>query len=339
MSCSIYSRHLPSLFKLVCWIATIILVSYWIYVYTLDEDLCIVDYKKYFEGESDEFPVLSICLKNQISEEKLRAQNPEITVQSYIDFLNGEVFDEDLAKINYEDVNIDVSSYVNGSLWEFKNMAVAISTEWQALRASYAFFHQRGGLYQCYEQQTPKAKDLQWMGFYINSNALPPRNRSQNYEMYTYLHYPNHLFTSGQNIKYTWPMRDSNDGYNSRFIIKSVEIIERRNKRRRPCRKWEDYDDSIVTNHIRKVGCRAPYQKAVDDIPLCSTKGSMRDASSLHIHNAHDQMLLPPCKYMGKILYDFEETDMSRTKYYKEGYLEIGIYFFDNTFRQIIQTR
>ena len=316
-------------------------MSYWTYVYTLDDDLCIVDYKKYFEGESDEFPVLSMCLKNQISEGKLKLQNPEITIQRYVDFLSGEVFDEELAKINYEDVTIVASNYVNGSWVKFRNRnkGVEFSIKRQALRATYAFFHEHGGLYQCYELQIPKTKYLEYMIFYINSNALPPRNRSQNYEMYTYLHYPNHLFTSARNIKYTWPILDSNDGYISRYIVKSVEIIERRNKRRRPCMKWEDYDDGIVTNHIRKVGCRAPYQKAVDGIPLCSTKQSMRNASSLHIQNDHDQMLLPPCKYMGKILYDFEETDMTRTKYYKEGYLEIGIYFYDNTFRQIIQTR
>ena len=314
-------------------------MSYWIYVYTLDEDLCIVDYRKYFEDKSDEFPVLSICLKNHISEEKLKLQNPEITIHRYIDFLNGEIFDEDLAKVNYKNVTIDVSNYVNVSGVKFRNKAVEISTTGQALRSTYAFVHQRGGLYQCYELQILKEKELQYMVFYVDSNALPPRNRSQNYEMYTYLHYPNHLFISERNIKYTWPILDSNDGYISRYIVKSVEIIERRNKRRRPCKVWEDYDDCIISNHIRKVGCRAPYRKPVDGIPICSTGRSMKNASSLHIQNDHDQMLLPPCKYMGKILYEFEETDMSRTKYYKEGYLEIGIYFFDNTFRRIIQTR
>ena len=337
MNCRIYSSRLVSFFNFICWIATIILVSYWIFVYTLDEDLCIVDYKKYFESESDEFPVLSICLKNQISEEKLRLQNPEITVQSYIDFLHGEVFDEELAKINYDNVTIDVSNYVDGSLWEFKNGTIDISTKRQALRSTYAFVHQRGGLYQCYELQMPKEKDLQFIGFYINSNALPLRNRSQNYEMYTYLHYPNHLFASERNIKYTWPILDSNDGYLSRYIIKSVEIVKRRNKGRRPCVEWDDYDGSIEKNHIKNVGCRAPYQKADDEFKICSTKKSMKNASLLKIKNDH--MLLPPCKYMGKILYNFEETDMSRTKFYREGHIEIGIYFFDESFKEITQTR
>ena len=175
------------------------------------------------------------------------------------------------------------------------------------------------------------------MVFYIDSHALPPRNRSQNFEMLVYLHYPNHLFTSEQNIKYTWPILDSNDGYLSRYIIKSVEIVKRRNKGRRPCVEWDDYDGSIEKNHIKNVGCRAPYQKADDEFKICSTKKSMKNASLLKIKNDH--MLVPPCKYMGKILYNFEETDMSRTEFYKEGHIEIGIYFYDETFKEIVQTR
>ena len=101
--------------------------------------------------------------------------------------------------------------------------------------------------------------------------------------------------------------------------------------------EWEDYDDSVVSNHIKKVGCRAPYQKAVVGIPLCSTKLSMRNASSLRIQN--DQMLYPPCKYMGKILYNFEESDMSRTKFFEKDHVEIGIFLFDYSFKEITQTR
>ena len=154
--------------------------------------------------------------------------------------------------------------------------------------------------------------------------------------MYTYLHYPNHLFTSRRNVKYMWSIRDSNDGYLSRFLIKSVEMVKRRNKGRRPCKDWDNYDDSILENHIKKVGCRAPYQKALNGFEICSTNDSMK-ASSFEINADHE--LIPPCKYMGKILYDYEENDNTATATYKEGYLRIGIYFSDGSFKEITQTR
>ena len=334
---SSYFSCVISIFHLICWTITIVIVSYWIYTYTLDDDLCLVDYKKYLEIDSDEFPVLSICLKDQISKEKLELQNPKIDIETYVNFLCGNIYHKELAQINYENVTKDVSKYVTASRVMWRNGTKDKSTQRQVLRASYAFVHQRGGLYQCYELQTPKVKDFKIMIFTIKSDAFPPRNRPQNYEMQTYLHYPNHLFTSNKNIKYTWPMRNSTDGYLSRYIVKSVEMIKRRNKRRRPCMEWDNYDDSILTNHIKNVGCRAPYQKPVDGYGVCSTKDSMKNASLLHIKNDH--VLHPPCKSMSKILYDFEESDMTRTEFYGQDHLEIGLYFFDDSFREIVQTR
>ena len=333
-----YSAKIGWFFHVICWTITIILLSYWIYEYSLNNDLCLVDYKKYYETESDEFPVLSICLKNHISEEKLRLQNPDIDIESYIKFLGGNEFKKEFTEIDYENVTIDMSKYVRESRVYWRNGTREKSTQRRVLRISHAFYQQRRGeLYQCYELQTPKIEELEYMVFDIKSEGLPARNVSHNYEMNAYVHYPNHLFSSGQNIKNTWPIRDSNDGYISRFLIKSVEIVKRRNKGRRPCKEWDNYDDRIVENHVRNVGCRAPYQKAVDGYEICSTNVSMKAASRLKITTNH--VLVPPCTYMGKILYELEEDDMTATAIYKKGYLTIGIYFRDGLFKEIAQTR
>ena len=175
-----------SFFHVICWTSTIALVSYWIYAYTLNEDLCLVDYKKYLETDFDKFPVLSICLKDQISKEKLELQNPKIDIETYIDFLSGNIYEKELAKINYENVTNDISKYVTASRVYWRNGTKDNTSQRQVLRTGYAFVHQRGGLYQCYELQTPKVKDFKIMIFTIKSDALPPRNRSQNYEMQTY---------------------------------------------------------------------------------------------------------------------------------------------------------
>ena len=165
------------------------------------------------------------------SKEKLRLQNAEIDIESYIKFLGGNEFKKEFTEIDYERLVIDMSKYVGESRVYWRNGTRDKSTRRQVLKISYAFYHQRRlALYQCYELQTPKIEELEYMVFDIKSERLPARNVSHNYDMYAYVHYPNHLFSSGQNIKYTWPIRDSNDGYISRFLIKSVEIVKRRNK-------------------------------------------------------------------------------------------------------------
>ena len=47
-------------FKLLCVLATIAMACFWFYEYNLDEDLCLVDYKKYYETKDDVIPVFSI---------------------------------------------------------------------------------------------------------------------------------------------------------------------------------------------------------------------------------------------------------------------------------------
>ena len=137
-----YIVRLVSFFHVICWATTIILVSYWIYEYNLNNDLCIVDYKKYYETESDEFPVLSICLKNHISEEKLRLQNPNIDIESYVKFLGGNEFKKEFTEIDYENVTIDMSKYVRESRVYWRNGTREKSTQRRVLRISHAFYQQ-----------------------------------------------------------------------------------------------------------------------------------------------------------------------------------------------------
>lgn len=80
-----------------------------IYKYTLNEDLCIVDYKNYYQGNYDEPPVLSICLRDPISEDKLRRQVPRVDRWTYLGLLNGSNFNVTLVNIDYEAVTLNIS--------------------------------------------------------------------------------------------------------------------------------------------------------------------------------------------------------------------------------------
>ena len=88
-------------FHALCIIAAGALIFYWIYIFSLNEDLCIVDYKKYYESKSDLFPVLSLCLRNPFDEAKLKIQNPSLNATLYLKFLEGKYFHSDLMNINY----------------------------------------------------------------------------------------------------------------------------------------------------------------------------------------------------------------------------------------------
>ena len=72
MTINVYGSRWANFFRLTCWLATLIAITYWIHVYYLNNDVCIIDYKKYYDTPSDEFPVLSICIKNSFSISKYK---------------------------------------------------------------------------------------------------------------------------------------------------------------------------------------------------------------------------------------------------------------------------
>ena len=95
------------IFRIICWIATFVLLGYWIYLYFLDDDICLVDYKKYYDIPDYNFPVLSLCIKNAFSFSTLKRQNPSVDIETYAKFLSGEYFSPELLKVNYSDVAHD----------------------------------------------------------------------------------------------------------------------------------------------------------------------------------------------------------------------------------------
>ena len=108
-------------FEFICWIATISLCIFWIYKYSLNEDLCSVDFKNYFKSEEDVFPMLSLCLHSPISEEKLKTKTPKIDLSTYTKFLQGEDFNSRWLDIDYQSVIKNISDYIEQDGVGFRN--------------------------------------------------------------------------------------------------------------------------------------------------------------------------------------------------------------------------
>ena len=97
---------------LICWTGVIALTGYWIYLFTLNNDLIAVEYKKYYDGEKDVFPVFSLCLINQISNEKLKSLHSNVNVSSYLDFLYGNVWKPNMSLIVFPKVISSMTDYI-----------------------------------------------------------------------------------------------------------------------------------------------------------------------------------------------------------------------------------
>ena len=106
-------------FALLCTITTMALGSYWIFQYTLNEDLSVVYYKEYLETNDDVFPTVSLCLGNPFLKKKLDEYGFNET--SYLAFLRGESFTKEMLNINFSYVTTDITDYINGYQLDFNN--------------------------------------------------------------------------------------------------------------------------------------------------------------------------------------------------------------------------
>jgi len=307
----------------------------------MNQNLCTIGYKRYLESESDEFPTLSMCFPKPINEEKLKSYKPGIDADTYLSFLSGKHFDVSLLDILYENTTLDMSDYVFPAywiIWNNKSTSYIINNTDIFKRTQGIFsFGVVSVFYQCYELQLPKIKGFEGMMFDLRSNLFDFRSREEYPQMLTFLHYPNHLLSSFKNIKMDWEVRNTTDKYKLSYYVNGVEVIKKRNTRDNPCHEWENYDISILENHARNVGCKAPYQGDLDFFKHCYTKEMMKNATWT-IGN-EDFGIPPTCKSMDKIYYKLQESDVSQKYIARENFVSIGFFVIEQQFKEIVQTR
>lgn len=331
-------------FHSVCWVSTALLLGYWIYLFLLDEDICLVDYKKYYDIPDHTFPVLSFCLKDPFPMDRLRPENSEITPEIYSKFLQGKYFSLSMLRINYSDVVLDASKYVDRYWINWRNGSdkiISISNESNnILIPSFAGIWDNK-FYNCYALQVPHDSEINAFSIGISSSIFPGGIRTNDYRFLSMLHGRNQLLISGS-VKYNYPRREPKDFYKLRYKVKGVELIRRRNKRNRPCYKdWTNYDAMIMENHAKVLGCTPPYFNPIPNIPYCSNKDQMA-ASPLNLR-FDDYGTHPPCEGMEKIDLTFEEHVVERAEddiaMFRAGYFWFGLYIYDQKFKEIEQIK
>lgn len=93
-----------------CVSATVALTVFWLYKYTLNEDVSLLDYKKFYEAEEDVHPVLSLCFANPFLQDKLAQHGTNQSV--FLDFLRGEYFSNEMLDIDYDTVTLDLRDFI-----------------------------------------------------------------------------------------------------------------------------------------------------------------------------------------------------------------------------------
>ena len=332
-------EHLHNIFHVLCIIAASSLITYWLYIFSLNEDLCNVNYKNYRENKLDEYPILSICLADFISDEKLLFQNLKINKSTYINFLKGKSFDPEFSNIEYNDIKKNISDYVVSIFHREENLKKVFNRAEvrKMLVTSFTGFW-LDHFYHCYSLKSPQNEKISLYGIDMKSSVFPNSSRPETHGMMTILHYPGHLTLSGKTAKFSWPLREKYDKFVMSYQIHGSEVLKKRNKSKEPCRENSDnFDDTVLTENLDKVGCRAPYHYPRSNFPLCNSSNHIKRArTNLRFQGPKS---IPPCRTMEQIYYSFEEKSIDGYKFANVGVFGVSMSFYNLKFKEILQTR
>ena len=333
------------IFRGACLVATFSVIAYWMYMFSLNEDTSLVEYKHYYKEKGDVFPALSLCFNNPFSATKLGQASAGLNRTSYYNFLNGEDMSSKMKAIDYKSVTMNISASVinywiafhDGSSQYYETTDI-IKTLFVNSFAGFWNFNGAERFYGCYRLQIPHDKNIWYFSVHLKNSVFPHGRRPMNFDFFTLVHYPNQLLTSLGSIKYHWAERLTNNTYEMKFKVDKLESIRRRNKKAQPCDEdWENYDDGVIAKHTQKIGCIAPYQKIGKEARLCSTKSEMK--KSRFFLRSDLNGMLPPCKTLQKVANDYSEIDLSTTVDAGTNSFWIGIELIDPYFMEITQTR
>ena len=335
-------NFLMALFSFLCAFATIYMSIYWSYQFSLNKDLCLVDYRQFYEGKDDVFPTISLCLMNPFLNENLAEYGVNQSI--YLDFLKGNYASTDMLSIAYENVTIELSHFIRGYFVRWRNQtSVTVdlklnpSTKILTSTSFNGFWGE--DFYKCFSPVIPPDKNIRKFSLLVSNEVFPNGLRPTRYGLRTFVHLPKALLISLPTEQFLWPKRSSNENYVMNFEVEEVEILRKRNKGGTTCyENWREYDDWIVKLHRNTVMCNNPYQTKNDDLPLCTRKDQMlRSRYYLDAVTRNEHIL--PCKTMEGVRVKSYDHSLVGTQWEGNGEFWLDLEFKQEKFKEIRQTR
>ena len=155
-------------FKITCLLATLIAIGYWCYKFSLDEDVCLIDYKTYYEEAENSFPVMSLCfpLNKQLanySENTMSASTMNL-------FLKQKTMTSRKEKEVFNNLKIDLNEYIKSVWVRWLNGTTHYFTPedaagWKIPYNSYIGFFKKNFL-QCYAMEITD-RNIKVLKFFI----------------------------------------------------------------------------------------------------------------------------------------------------------------------------
>ena len=295
-----------TIFTISCITLTLAMSGFWLYKFALNEDLCTLDYKYYYESKDDVYPSMSLCFKNPFTT-KITNGSDEVHKHLIESYLSGKLAFK-TPKSNHGNITFNLNEYLveYWVMWRnaSHNSYKPSEYNWRAPYVSYRGFWSEN-FYKCFSIEIPD-QDIQEVSVLLSNEVFPKAIRPTHWGFLVIFHYPNQLLLPSAAMRYIWTTQSNQNDYEMRFYAENLEIF----RRRKNCHfNWTNYDNEVIDYHMNRIGCRPFYHVSKYDLPVCTDKKRIQEiASILSLDSNHE--FPPPCKAMEKINFNYEINEL-----------------------------
>ena len=321
-------------FHFLCLILTGGLLIYCSWKYSLNKTTSLVDFQTYHNTDKDIYPSFSLCFEgmNIYDKGKMNQTYGVANVESYIEFLQGRSWDDQMLNIDYDEVTIDLRHHVKSisirinSLadeplytWNNNNSETSQSfdtkTESSQFEDSFPFvvsFQQ--AFTKCFTldfspERIPGIDKKLIKALKIELKNLSSLNVKMSYDT----HYPSQMMRAAP-LEVEWGKTNgilSGKLKAKTFWIDNVKVLRKRNTLKKPCNEaWTKDFQHIQAKLMENTNCKPPHWKDVAS-PICKDKESMKKT---HIppnafrNPSFLERFLSPCDLLQTLTFTVQEV-------------------------------
>ena len=333
-------------FKVLCFTAAASMLVYWGIEFRRDEDVSLVEITSFGSRQDILQPEVTVCIVQPFLKEKLSNNNSERNIKGYIRYLAGNIKGNEVYnKIVFENVTINLLDHIVNIYVMWKNGTNEVMSTCNDLndcpfvkfRKSLCTLSSHIILFKCFgmELRHKYADYVNSVILHFNSNLKESLKNAE--AVFVTSNYPTQsaLIFEGDAI---W--KNLNKTTEIPWLkFRNVEILRRRQTNTKPCISPDiDYDSFTIEQHIRDVGCRAPYQNTYKNFSICDTKNKMQE--SIFTVMPLPKKFNVPCQAISSMSYILSSMpDNSWTgEILKTGKISLGITYTKN-FKIITQSQ
>ena len=336
-----------------CIVSVVGLILWCIYLFSLDEDLARINIKKFNSDKESLYTSVSFVFYSPYEYKKFeRYEDENITPVNYKLHLQGELWNDNISKIDYNDVAIDIKDYFQGYEILYDNQKkvnygnkITDQSGWKT-----PYLNGNISIGKIFTVDIPFQKDvsLRQLDIKLRAKVFPNEERAPKLTTKNgvdgfgiFFHYPKQGSSTKTFRKIDWPVRSKNasKSYFMVFELKNIEIIQNRNKWRQECVPGSpDIDQMWYRKYFKHLTCKPPYFNGIEDLQPCETQNELSQ-----VHREYFQYRLtskasevPPCRSLEKLEFNFYEYDVEDGN---DPNITISILFVDESYREMLNIR